>query len=37
MVKKKWNIPFLGSPDLVADKFENKPIQLYKLIKPLLT
>lgn len=34
---KKWNIPFLGSPALVPDRFENKPMQLYKLIKPFTT
>lgn len=34
---KKWNIPFLGSPELVGDKFENTPMQLYKLIKPFTT
>lgn len=33
-MSKKWNVPFLGSPKLEPEIFENKPMQLYKLIKP---
>lgn len=37
MAKKEWNIPFLGSPALDPEIIENKPIQLYKEIKPFTT